>query len=281
VKVGDAVSDIKVGDRVGVGAQCHRCLLSNCKRCSTDQEHHCTNEFTTTYDARYPDGSKAYGGFAEYWRGPAAFVFHIPDTMSSETAAPMLCGGLTVFTPLKENGAGPSKRVGIVGMGGLGHFGILFAKAMKADEVIAISRSSSKKSDALSMGVDGFIATGEESDWPTKYADSLDLIISTVSGPGFELEKYLSLLDVKGTLNQVGAPEDPIPSIHAFSLLRKDLKLGGSLVGSRNIAKEMLELAAKAGVSAWVSTRPMSEANEAIVDMANGKARYRYVLTNA
>lgn len=250
IKTGSAVSGIQIGDRVGVGAQCHSCLRPDCKRCSANQEHHCPTEFTTTYDSLFPDGSKAYGGFAKYWRGPAAFVFRIPDAIPSEIAAPMLCGGLIVFTPLKENGAGPGKRVGIVGMGGLGHFGILFAKALKAEKVVAISRTSSKKQDVISMGADDFIATAEGSDWPDKHADSLDLIISTISGSCFELEKYLALLDVKGVLIQVGAPEDPVPSFHASSLLKKDLKLGGSLIGSRETAKEMLEPVAVANVTA-------------------------------
>lgn len=281
IKIGNAVSSVKIGDRVGVGAQCHSCLRSDCKRCCTNQEQHCPNEFTTTYDVRFPDGSKAYGGFARYWRGPAAFVVQVPDAIPSETAAPMLCGGLTVFTPLKENGAGPGKRVGIIGIGGLGHFGILFAKALNADKVVAISRSSVKKDDAVMMGADALIATGEEPDWPLAHAESLDLIISTVSGSGFELEKYLALLDTKGILIQVGAPKDPIPPFHASSLLRKDLKLGGSLIGSRSMAEDMLQLAAQADISAWVDTRPMSEANKAVLDMANGNARYRYVLTNS
>ncbi len=279
-RVGQRVKGITIGDRVGVGAQCKACLRPDCPMCSSDEEHHCQNEFVTTYDARFKDGSKAMGGYATCWRGPAEFVFQIPEGIRSEVAAPMLCGGLTVYSPLIENGAGPGKRVGIVGVGGLGHFAIMFAKALKSDKVVAISRTSSKKDDAHSMGADDFIATSEEPDWMTKHASSLDLIISTVSGAGLELEKYLALLDLKGTLIQVGAPEDPIPAFNAFALLKNNRKVGGSLIGSRKTCREMLELAAKENVQAWVNVRPMSEANEAVVDMANGKARYRYVLAN-
>ncbi|RYP00171.1 hypothetical protein DL764_006602 [Monosporascus ibericus] len=280
VRVGSTVQDHKIGDRVGIGAQCKSCLRPDCAACSNEQEQHCKNEFVTTYDARFPDGNKAYGGFAKYWRGPGTFAFRIPDNIPSEVAAPMLCGGLTVYSPLVSNGAGPGKRVGVVGLGGLGHFAVLFAKALKCHKVVAISRSSSKRIDALKMGADEYIATAEEPDWPTKHANSLDLIISTISGAGFDMEKYLSLLDVNGTLIQVGAPEDPIPAFSAFSLLRENLKIGGSLIGSRKQAREMLDLASKADIKAWVEKRPMAEANEAVVDMGNGKARYRYVLVN-
>ncbi|KPM44449.1 hypothetical protein AK830_g2116 [Neonectria ditissima] len=280
VRVGSQVRNIKVGDRVGVGAQCNSCLRAECYRCNHDLEQHCPNDFVTTYDARFSDGSKAYGGYAKYWRGPADFAFQIPEAIPSEIAAPLLCGGLTMYSPLIDNGAGPGKRVGIVGVGGLGHFGVLFAKALRCDKVVAISRSPSKKADALKMGADEYIATSEDPEWFKTHADSLDLIISTISGRGFNLEQYLSLLDVKGTLIQVGAPEDPIPAFNAFSLLRKDLKIGGNLIGSRRRAREMLELAAEIKLEAWVQVRPMTEANQVVVDMRKMGARYRYVLAN-
>ncbi|KAL9570426.1 hypothetical protein ACKAV7_005434 [Fusarium commune] len=242
-------------------------------------EQHC-NKSVITYDARYVDGSKANGGYARYWRGSSKFVFQIPDKLPSEVAAPLLCAGITTYTPLKENGAGPGKRVGVIGIGGLGSFGILLAKALKADKVVAISRASSKREDAIKMGADSFIATAEETDYATKYDSTLDLIICTVSGPDLPIADYISLLDVNGTFIQLGAPEDPIPSFSAFSLLRKNIKLGGSLIGSRKNIKEMLQLAADSNLTAWVNVRPMSEANQVVVDMANGKARYRYVLEN-
>ncbi|KAJ9419486.1 hypothetical protein FOXG_07139 [Fusarium oxysporum f. sp. lycopersici 4287] len=266
---------IKVGDRVGVGAQSLSCL--ECDRCIHDQEQHC-NKTVITYDARYADGSKANGGYAKYWRGSSEFVFQIPDRLPSEVAAPLLCAGITTYTPLKENGAGPGKRVGVIGIGGLGSFGILLAKALKTDKVVAVSRTSSKREDALKMGADSFIATAEETDYATKYDSTLDLIICTVSGPNLPIADYISILDVNGTFIQLGAPEDPIPSFSAFSLLRKNIKLGGSLIGSRKNIKEMLQLTADSNLAAWVNVRPMSEANQAVVDMANGKARYRYVL---
>lgn len=280
VRVGAQVTNIALGDRVGVGAQCKSCLRKECNRCSQNQEQHCTNDHVITYDARFKDGQKAYGGYAKYWRGPASFAFQIPPEIPSEIAAPMLCGGLTVYSPLVENGAGPGKRVGVVGLGGLGHFAVLFAKALRCDKVVAISRSSNKREDAFSMGADEYIATAEDPEWYKSNADSLDLIISTISGSGFNLEQYLSLLDVNGVLIQVGAPEDPIPAFNAFSLLRKNLKIGGSLIGSRKNCREMLAFAAKCNLPALVQVRPMNEANKVIRDMKEGKARFRYVLEN-
>lgn len=276
-RVGEKVRDVKVGDRVGVGAQSGSCL--HCKRCESDLEPHCTGG-TNTYNSKFPNGGKAYGGYANKWRGPSAFAFTIPEGLPSETAAPLLCGGLTVYSPLVQNNAGPGKRVGVIGLGGLGHFGVLFAKALKCDKVVVISRSSSKKDDALKMGADDFIATDEDPDWDTKHADSLDLLISTASGTGFPLDKYLNLLDVKGTMIQVGVPEGNLPPMHAFQLIAKRLKIGGSAIGGRKEMVEMLKLAEKEKLKAWVEVVPMKDANRVVVEMDKGKARYRYVLAN-
>lgn len=128
-----------------------------------------------TYNSKYDDGSKSYGGYSDYCRVPSHFVLKIPDAIASEDAAPMLCGGITLYSPLKKNGCGPGKKVGIVGVGGLGHFGILYAKALGADKVTAISRSAAKKSDTMKMGADEFFATNDDSDWATHHARSLDL----------------------------------------------------------------------------------------------------------
>jgi alcohol dehydrogenase (NADP+) len=204
----------------------------------------------------------------------------IPDAIPSAEAAPMLCGGVTTYSPLKDNGAGPGKRIGIIGIGGLGHFGLLWAKALGCDKVVAISRKSNKKADALKMGADAFIATDEDKGWVQNNQNSLDLIVCTVSGPNLPLVDYLELLDVKGTFIQVGAPEDPIPQFHAFALIRKNVKVGGSSIGSPATIREMFALAAQQRVKAWIQERPIGDANQAIVDMENGEARYRYVLVN-
>jgi len=183
VRVGSKVTDIKVGDRVGVGAQSDSCQgrQGDCEECAMGLEQYCSKKVIGTYNSNHWNGDKTYGGYATYNRCPAHFVVKIPDPISSAAAAPMLCGGVTLYSPLKHNGCGPGKRVGIIGVGGLGHFGILFAKAMGADQVVAISRKSSKAEDSLKMGADLYIATDDEPDWATKYSRSLDLIVCTVS----------------------------------------------------------------------------------------------------
>ncbi|KAF2088358.1 zinc-binding dehydrogenase [Saccharata proteae CBS 121410] len=279
VRVGKNVKHVKVGDRVGVGAQASSCLKPDCEQCADGEENHCP-KMVGTYGSKFPDGSKSYGGYANYNRTPSRFVFKIPDAIPSSDAAPMLCGGVTVYSPLKREGCGPGKKVGIVGLGGLGHFGVLYAKALGASEVVVISRSASKKADAEKMGATGFIATDEDKDWEKTHANSLDLIVSTVSSPKMPLMGYLSLLRYKGTFIQVGAPEDALPQINAFALIAKGCKIGGSIIGSPEEIKEMLELSAKEKTKPWIQERPLKDANNAVVDMDAGKARYRYVLIN-
>lgn len=190
----------------------------------------------------------------------------------------MLCGGITTYSPLVAGGA-KGKRVGIVGIGGLGHFGLLWAKMLGAEKVIAISRSGAKKDDAKELGANDLIATGEEG-WDTKHANSLDLIVSTVSGPNMPLQGYLNLLDVGGRFIQVGAPEDPVPPFTAFALIAKKVSVEGSAIGSPKQIQEMLELAAKNKVKPWIQEMPMSDANKAIIDFEKGVPRYRFVLKN-
>ncbi|KAE8441510.1 hypothetical protein EG329_004898 [Mollisiaceae sp. DMI_Dod_QoI] len=276
VKVGKNVKHIKVGDRVGVGAQSGSCL--DCEECADGQEQHCRS-MIGTYNGKYPDGSKSYGGYADYCRAPAHFAVKIPDGLTLAEAAPMLCGGITTYNPLVHNSAGPGKKVGIVGVGGLGHFGLLWAKALGCDEVVAISRTNSKKEDALKMGATKFIAT-EEAGWAKKNARSLDLIVSTVSSPNMPLEEYFQLLRTNGQFIQVGAPEDKIPAFSVFALIAKGCKMGGSAIGSPKDISGMLDFAVKKGVHPWIQVRPLKDANQAVVDMDEGKARYRYVLKN-
>jgi alcohol dehydrogenase (NADP+) len=281
VRVGSkAENGIRVGDRVGVGAQSRSCLKPDCEECSSDQENYCQNHQTTTYNSKWPDGSKSYGGYADYWRGHSHWVFKIPDALPSDIAAPMLCGGITAFSPLTQYGAGPGKSVGIVGVGGLGHYGLMASKALGVDKLVAISRSSAKKEDAHKMGADDFIATDEDKDWANKHASTLDIIVSTVSSPKMPLSQYLQLLKVGGTFVQIGAPEDVLPPINAFGLLMKRVKITGSGIGSPKEIREMLDLFAKKGVRTWNNNYPMKDANKAIVDMDDGKARYRIVLVN-
>lgn len=173
----------------------------------------------------------SYGGYSDYHRAPSHFVMKIPDAIPSEEAAPMLCGGITVYSPLKNNGCGPGKKVGIIGVGGLGHFGVLFAKALGADKVVGISRKADKKDDVLKLGADEYISTDDDPDWAKHNSRSLDLIICTVSNSKMPLMDYFKLLRTKGTFIQVGAPEDKLPEMTAFAFLMKGIKFGGSAIG--------------------------------------------------
>jgi alcohol dehydrogenase (NADP+) len=279
VRLGSSVTHLQMGDRVGVGAQAFSCLKPDCAECSAGLEQHCT-KMVGTYNGKYADGSWSMGGYAEYVRVPAHFAIKIPAALKSEDAAPMMCGGITVYSPLVNNGAGPGKKVGIVGLGGLGHFGVLFAKALGCEKVVAISRRRNKVEDAKTMGADEYIATSEDEKWARKHARSLDLIISTVSSPDMPLESYLRLLRTGGQFIQVGAPEDKLPQIAAFGLIGKGCKIGGSQIGSPKEIEAMLKFAAEKGVKPWVEKRRMRDANKSVVDMEDGNARYRYVLVN-
>ncbi|KAL4865409.1 hypothetical protein BDV12DRAFT_174675 [Aspergillus spectabilis] len=278
VRVGSQVKDIKIGDRVGVGAQSESCL--DCEECASGNEPYCGKHFAGTYAGVYKNGGKSYGGYATYHRAPAHFAIKIPDAVSSAAAAPMLCGGVTVYSPLKHYGAGPGKTVGIIGVGGLGHFGVLFAKALGADKVVAISRKANKRDDALKLGADKYIATAEDKNWVQENRRTLDLIVCTVSSSKMPISDYVSLLKRDGTFVQVGNPEDGSLTIPAPVLIMNRVKLGGSLIGSPSVIREMFELAAAKKVQPWIEERPMKEANKAIVEMDEGHARYRYVLVN-
>ncbi|KAF1351375.1 putative NADP-dependent alcohol dehydrogenase C 2 [Delphinella strobiligena] len=280
VKVGSKVKNVKVGDRVGVGAQADAC--GECPDCKNGDFTHCPN-MVGTYNAQYkePKSGKSMGGYATYNRTPSRFVIKIPDGVDSADAAPMMCGGVTVYSPLRQNGCGPGKKVGIVGVGGLGHFGVLFAKALGADEVVGISRKADKREEVLKLGADRYIATDDDKNWATENARSLDLIISTVSSDKMPMTEYLSLLKFRGDLIQVGAPDGGnLPPINAFTLVMGGIKIGGSLIGTPAEIEEMLQLAADKKIKPVIQKRPMKDANQAIKDMDAGKARYRYVLVN-
>ncbi|KAF9883263.1 hypothetical protein FE257_003819 [Aspergillus nanangensis] len=283
VRIGSqAEGDIKIGDRVGVGAQNESCFGRNgdCEACASGLEQYCPNVMVGTYNSVHTNGGKSYGGYALYHRSPSRFVIKIPDGISSAHAAPMLCGGITTYSPLRHHGCGPGKSVGIIGIGGLGHYGIMFAKALGADRVVAISRKANKKEDALKLGADAYIATDEDADWAKNNSRSLDMIISTVSSSKMPIIDYMTLLKLNGAFVQLGNPEDGALTIPAGVLIYKRIKFTGSMIGSPSEIREMLELAAEKGVQSWVQECPMKDANQAIQDMDAGKARYRFVLTN-
>ena len=279
VRVGSKVTKVKQGQRVGQGAQCLSCL--QCKQCKTGNENYCPVFQTDTYGSKYPDSEIiSSGGYASHTRCHEQFVFPIPDGLKSEYAGPMLCAGLTAFSPLVRNHCGPGKKVGILGMGGIGHFGILFAKALGA-EVWAISRSRAKEADAKKMGADGFIATSEK-DWEVPHKFTFDIVINTSSSyDDFPLDKYLSIMDVHGDFVCVGLPEGKGVEMKAQNLQPNGVKFSSSHIGCREEALQMLQLARDKNLEPWIETVQINEKNllEALKRMKKGSdVRYRLCL---
>ncbi|EGU88421.1 alcohol dehydrogenase (NADP+) [Fusarium oxysporum f. sp. raphani 54005] len=279
LRVGDKVTLAKVGDRVGAGAQVWSCL--ECRQCKNDNETYCKHQIDA-YGADYLDtGFKTQGGYSSHSRVHEYWVYPIPEALSSTQAAPMLCAGITVYSPLKRLGAGPGKKVGIVGIGGLGHYGVLFAKALGA-EVWAISRSRAKEADARKMGADGFLATGEK-DWTEGHKMSFDIIINTATSfEGFALSEYLSLLDVHGHWNSVGLPGGDGISIRNQDFITNGCYIGTSHLGSRREMLEMLQLAADKGIKSWIEEIPISKEGlqQAMEALRTSSVRYRSCMTN-
>ncbi|KAI8682139.1 PKS-ER domain-containing protein [Fusarium keratoplasticum] len=234
-----------------------------------------------TYGSVYADGTLAQGGYSSHIRAHEHYVYPIPEKLQTELAAPMLCAGLTAYSPLVRNGVGPGKTVGVIGIGGIGHFGILFSKALGA-KTIAISRSRAKEADARQLGADDFLATKEQ-DWNKLYARKLDFILSTASSAeGFELGDYLSLLKVHGKFVAVGLPEGTSWQVAPQSLIWNGCLIGSSHLGNRREVLEMLQLAADKDIKSWVETISVSEkgVGEALDRLHNGDVRYRFTLVD-
>ncbi|KAG8967349.1 NADP-dependent alcohol dehydrogenase [Tulasnella sp. 419] len=276
IRVGSQVKDIKVGDRVGVGAQISACY--DCRACNSNNENYCPKQ-TDTYGHFYPDGIKTMGGYSTAIRANHRFVFPIPDGVESRHAASMLCAGLTVYSPLSRNGCGPGKKVAIIGIGGLGHYAILFAKALGA-EVTAFTQSDRKVKDIEALGADHIVITGNDANFHKPYDRQFDIIVCTRdSSRDMPLAEYLSMLWVNGKFIVAGLPDDPLPPISAFALLPNGANLGGSHIGSKVEALAMLQLAAEKGIKPWIEELPMKDVGKAIRGVFQNKARYRYVLT--
>jgi len=278
IRVGKDVKTVKVGDRVGVGAQISADLT--CVNCKADQENYCPNKIDT-YGAPYEDGTIAQGGYSSHVRAHEYFTFKIPDNIPSDIAAPMLCAGLTVYSPLVRLGAGPGKKVAIVGLGGLGHFAVLWAAALGA-EVYVISHSPHKKEDALKLGAKEFIISGEK-DWHKPYAFTFDFILNCADATDkFNLPDYFSTMKVMGRFHNVGLPDSPLPELKAQDFCANGCYIGSSHIGNRPEMLAMLELASKQQIKSWVTTIPISEegCKEAVTKVKNNDVHYRYVLTD-
>jgi alcohol dehydrogenase (NADP+) len=279
---GPDVKGMKVGDRVGVGAQVWACLNKDpsapCKECASGDDAYCVHKVWTYNDTYKNDGANSYGGYADYVRVAHEYAFKIPDNLPSDVAAPLLCAGTTVFTPLKEAGVKPGKRVGVVGIGGLGHLGIQFAKAMGADAVVAFSRSANKEQEVRALGATEFVVY-TDSKQANAAAGSVDVLLICANADNMPYTLFLSFLAVRGSCIMVGLPNDDI-KFNAFGVVGKGAKFVGSNIGSIQDIKDMLEVASKKNVHAVIQKLPMSKANEGIKMVRDGSVRYRVVLEN-
>lgn len=276
VKVGDKVKGVKVGDRVGVGAQVWSDLT--CEACKDDNENYCP-QLVDTYNAKYENGDEAHGGFASHIRAHEYFVFPIPENIPTAIAAPMMCAGITTYSPLVRAGCGPGKKVGIVGIGGLGHFAVLWASALGA-EVWALSHSPEKKEDALALGAKHFVNTGEK-DWQKPLAMKFDFILNTADmAHKFNFPDYFSTMKVNGTFHNVGIPDEPIPELDLGAFAAGGHYMGTSHLGNRPEMLAMLDLASKQNIKSWVEEIQMGEdgLKEAVERVKNNKVHYRFTM---
>ncbi|MEU5647967.1 NAD(P)-dependent alcohol dehydrogenase [Streptomyces pseudogriseolus] len=274
-EVGPGVTRFKVGDRVGVGCMVDSCR--ECENCLAGKEQYCLQGQTPTYNGIGRDGEPTYGGYSEKVVVDENFVVRIPDGLALDVAAPLLCAGITLYSPLKRFGAGPGRKVAVLGMGGLGHMGVKIARAMGA-EVTVLSQSLRKKDDGLRLGADHYHATGDPKTFE-ELRGSFDLIVSTVSAP-LDFGAYLSLLKTEGTLANVGAPEEPV-SLNLFSLIGGGRSLAGSMIGGIAETQEMLDFCAEHGIGAEIELIAASEINEAYERVENSDVRYRFVIDTA
>lgn len=266
VAVGADVTDRKVGERVGIGWQADSCGI--CEWCRQGQEHLCALSQPTCIGRN--------GGFADRIRVNAKFSIPIPKPLESESAAPLLGAGITVYNPLRDHGVRPSSRVGVIGIGGLGHIGLQFAKAFGA-EVTAFSTSKDKEEDAKSFGADHFVNT-RDTGALKKVAGAFDLLISTVNAEQ-DWQGYVNALRPKGTLCVVGyAPS--VVQIQPTSIISGQRAITGNAVGSPRDLQEMLDVASRHGVKAATEKFTMAKVNDAIAKVKKNQVRYRAVLTH-
>ena len=269
--VGPQVSKYAVGDRFGVGCMVDSCR--ECVNCKAGQEQYCLKGNVGTYGGML-DGKPTDGGYSQQIVVDENFVLGVPEGIGLDAAAPLLCAGVTLFSPLNHWGAGPGKKVAIVGLGGLGHMGVKIAHAMGA-EVTVLSQSLKKQEDGLRLGADHFYATSDAGTFEV-LAGSFDLIINTVSA-NLDMDQYLSLLALDGTLVEVGAPEHPIP-VAAFSLIGNRRSLAGSLIGGIRETQEMLDFCAEHHLGSEIEIISAEQISEAYERVINSDVRYRFVI---
>lgn len=273
--VGTEVTKHALGDRVGVG-----CLVNSCRECVyclRGDEQFCTQGAVGTYGAVDRDGTITQGGYSQQVVVTEDFVLRIPDALPLDAAAPLLCAGITTYSPLRHWKVGPGTRVAVVGLGGLGHMGVQIAHALGA-EVTVLSQTLAKQDDGLRLGADHYFATGDR-DTFRDLRGSFDVILNTVSAV-IDLRSYLGLLDVDGTIVCVGAPAEAL-ALNAGSLIAGRRSIAGSNIGGIRETQEMLDFCAEHGITAQIEVIPASAINEAYERVLASDVRYRFVIDAA
>jgi uncharacterized zinc-type alcohol dehydrogenase-like protein len=272
--LGSQASKFKLGDLVGVG-----CLVDSCRTCAScgeGLEQYCENGFVGTYNgADKQTGAITYGGYSSQMVVDEAYVLRVPENLDLPGVAPLLCAGITTYSPLKQWQAGPGKKVGIVGLGGLGHMGVKLAHAMGA-HVVLFTTSPSKVEDGKRLGANEVVISKNE-DEMNAHLNSFDLIVNTVAMP-HDLDPFLNLLRRDGTMVLVGAPEHEHPSPQVFNLIMKRRRLAGSLIGGIAETQEMLDFCGKHGITSDVELISIQEINEAYERMLKSDVKYRFVI---
>jgi uncharacterized zinc-type alcohol dehydrogenase-like protein len=275
-KVGSKVTKFKVGDLAAVGCMVDSC--GTCPACKESLEQYCDNGATVfTYNS--PDAHKTapvtYGGYSEKIVVDQKFVLHVSNKLNLAAVAPLLCAGITLYSPLKHWGAGPGKKVGIVGLGGLGHMGVKFSHAFGAKTVL-FTTSPDKVADGKKLGADDVVISKDPAQMK-KHERSFDLIVSTVA-VSHNLDPFISCLKRDGTLVLVGAPEHPHPSPSVFNLLFARRSLAGSGIGGIQETQEMLDYCAEKNIVSDIELIPIQKINEAYERMLKGDVKYRFVI---
>ncbi len=273
VKTGSRVKKFKAGDIAGVGCMVGSC--GNCESCRDGEEQYCTGGAVFTYNSQDPRGGMTYGGYSKNMVVNEKFVLHIPKNLDPAKAAPLLCAGITTYSPLRYWKVSKGQKAGIVGLGGLGHMGVKLAHAMGA-HVAVFSTSPSKKSEACKLGADEFILSTNPEEMK-KHAGSFDFILDTVAFD-HDLNPYLDLLKRKGVMCLVGAPEKPHPAVEPGKLIFKRGSLAGSLIGGVRETQEMLDFCGKHGIGSDVEIIPIQQVNEAYERILKRDVKYRFVI---
>jgi alcohol dehydrogenase (NADP+) len=273
-EVGPGVKRFKVGQLVGVG-----CLVDSCRTCAScaeGLEQYCENGFVGTYNGvDRVSGETTYGGYSTQLVTDEAFVLNVPENLDPAAAAPLLCAGITTYSPLRTWGAGPGKKVGVVGLGGLGHMGVKIAHAMGA-HVVLFTTSPSKIEDGKRLGADEVVIS-KDPEQMQAHANSFDLIVNTVAAQ-HDLNPFIELLRRDGTMVLVGAPEHDHPSPQVFNLIFKRRRLAGSLIGGIAETQEMLDFCGEHGITSDIEMIAMQDINAAYERMLKSDVKYRFVI---